>query len=62
MTTKKIIKSIGNTTAWLISDYDQGEYYDTKVEIEAGTLCVISGAQRLEFLKEINEVINKYRI
>jgi len=62
MITKERIESIGDVSVKLTSDFDNGQYFNTKVEINAGVLCWVSGDQRLEFLDEINAVIQKYRI
>lgn len=35
---------------------------DTRVEIQGGTLCWVSWPESDEFLKELNDLINKYAI
>lgn len=62
MNTKTKLTKIGNVTCILTSDYECGELLDTRVLIESGTLCYIAGSEIDKFLKEINDVIQKYRI
>jgi hypothetical protein len=63
MESKKIrLDQIGDIPVEVCSDYVDGEYLDTEVKTECGTLCCISGKDRFKFIEEINAVINKYRI
>lgn len=53
---------LGDLNVKLTSDYIDGKTLDTRVEIEAGTLCWIAGEQRDEFFAKMNELISHYRI
>ena len=46
----------------LISDVYGSEISDTEVTVSAGTICVISGDTIYDFQKELQEVIDKYKI
>jgi hypothetical protein len=46
----------------LESDKYDGELLDTKVSVEAGTICWIAGSNIESFLKELDDVIQKYAI
>jgi hypothetical protein len=46
----------------LISDVDGSQILDTKVEMGSGTLCWISGEAIDTFTKELQDVIDKYKI
>lgn len=59
---KQEIKHIGKLQAVLTSDVYDGELLDTKVWVEEGVLCWVAGSDREEFIKELNEIIEKYRI
>lgn len=54
--------SIGRRNVTLESDVIDGALFDTKVTIDAGTLCFIPGNKRDDFVDEINAVIDKYKI
>ena len=46
----------------LTSDKISGQLSDTKIEISAGTLCWVSGDSIDEFMKELQNIIDKYAI
>lgn len=54
--------TIGNIRVKLVSDVDNYEVLDTQVKIGDQALCWIAGKDRREFIKEINQVINKFKI
>ncbi len=62
MIQKTSIEYIGNLRATIKTDVIDGQDFDTEVNLNEGNLCWISGQEKVEFLKEINEVISKYRI
>jgi hypothetical protein len=43
------------------SDYIDGKILDTKVEIH-GTLCWVSGDDRMKFIADLQALIDKYKI
>jgi hypothetical protein len=53
---------LGELNVKLTAEIYDGRTLDTKVEIEAGTLCWICGEQRDEFFMKMNELIKEYRI
>ena len=57
---------LGNLTLTLTSEVRDEQMLDTKVEIEAGTICWICGEDREKFAAELSEALNKivdkYRI
>ena len=46
----------------LTSDKFDGQLSDTKVEVSAGTLCWIGGENIHEFMKELQNIIDRYAI
>lgn len=57
-----LVKWVGDLEVKATSDVFDGEILDTKIEIQGGTLCWVSGSVREEFLKKLNELIAEYRI
>lgn len=55
-------KSLGRLGVRLVIDRIDGVDCDTEVEIEAGTLCWVSGEKRNEFLGKLNQIIAEYQI
>jgi|WetSurSiteA1Bulk_404760.scaffolds.fasta_scaffold190180_2 hypothetical protein len=60
------IRTYGRTLGWLTVEYET-EYWDneagdTKVKIGKEYLCSIEGNKQEEFHRELENVINKYRI
>ncbi len=53
-------RAIGDLALEITSD--KNDYPDTKVQIYGETLCWISYNDIDEFTRELNDVINKYRI
>ena len=53
---------IGELLFHFISEIVDGMEWDTQVYVEKGTLCWISGAEKQSFIKELKELIEKYRI
>lgn len=51
-----------NLTINCESEVSDGILLDTKVTIEAGCLCWVSGEERDEFIAKMQEIIDKYRI
>lgn len=63
MKNEKQYTYIGNIQLLLTSDVVDGKILDTKVEVmEEGMICWICGLEIDNFIKDINEVITKYRI
>lgn len=56
------LNSTDNLSLSLTVEMDNGNEYDTRVQIEGGTLCWVSGPERHNFINELNELIAKYRI
>jgi hypothetical protein len=59
---RTIGKQVGYSHVDYIIDNHNGEYLDTKVVINDQLLCVIAGNTINEFQKELELLINKYRI
>jgi len=68
-TEPRIVKDISNIGGYNINLYFSGADWldgrgllDTRVSINGDTLCFITWNDRENFVKELNEVIEKYRI
>jgi len=54
---------LGNLALRLTGEqYDDGDILDTKVEVSGENLCYITWSEKEASVKELNEVIKKYRI
>jgi hypothetical protein len=60
--TSTCTKYIGLLNVEVISEIYNGKTMDTNIKVEDKTLCCVSGCDIEEFFKEINKVIDKYRI
>lgn len=61
--TKTTTKHIGDITLEFRSDMENNKEMDTKVSVKNGDLlCWISGESKKDFIKELTELIDKYRI
>ncbi len=62
MDTKTEIYNVGDLEIKLVCDFYFGDYLDTRVVINGQTLCTIGGTERNEFISELQELVNRFRI
>lgn len=62
MKTKTKTVYVGDLRAEASIYVEDGAEMDTTVQVPGGVLCCVSGTQLCEFIDELNEVINRYRI
>lgn len=53
---------VGDTAIKATSEIDEGQRMDTEIEVGNTFLCVVAGNEFLRFMKELEELVEKYRI
>ena len=53
---------LGDQRLTLTSCVFDGEVLDTRVQLGSHTICIIAGSQRDEFLADLGDLIDTYRI
>ena len=60
--TRKQTAYLGDATVNVESYYDMGERFDTYISIGGNGICCVAGCEYDQFMRELNDIVNKYRI